>query len=116
MNTLTTIVPAGARATWYAVGSAIVTALVAWGILDDTLAPAVTGVIIAAVTLLFAVLHSTSPWRQALYGVAAAIGVLGVALGWGTDVQVEALLAVVAPVLGLGAAAATTPAGDGPLA
>lgn len=108
METIKNIVPAQARATWYAIASALVAALVAWGALDESAAPAVTGVIIAAVTLIFALLHSTSPWRQALYGLAAALGVLGVYLGWGTDVQMNALLAVIAPVLGIGTAAATT--------
>lgn len=106
-------VPAGARATWYAVSSAIVVALVAWGVLDEAAAPAVSGVVVAVVTLVFALLYSTSPWRQALYGVAAALGVLGVYLGWGTEAQFDSLLAVIAPLLGIGTAAATTNPGGG---
>lgn len=112
MNSVRNIVPASARATWYAVASALVAALVAWGVLDANAAPAITGVVVATVTLIFALLHSTSPWRQALYGVAAALGVLGTYLGWGSEVQFDALLAVIAPVLGLGAAAATTNPGE----
>lgn len=56
--------------------------------------------------------HSTSPWRQALYGVAAALGVLGAYVGRGREVQFDALLAVIAPVLSLATAAATTNAGE----
>lgn len=112
MNSARTLVPASARATWYAVASALVAALVAWGVLDSAAAPAITGVAVAVVTLIFALLHSTSPWRQALYGVAAALGVLGVYLGWGSQVQFDALLAIAAPVLGIGAAAATTNASE----
>lgn len=113
MTDFRTLVPASARASWYAVASALVAALVAWGVLDSAAAPAITGVAVAVVTLIFALLHSTSPWRQALYGVAAALGVLGVYLGWGSEVQFDALLAIAAPVLGIGAAAATTNPGDG---
>lgn len=111
METIRNLVPARARATVYAVASAIVAALVAWGVLDDSAAPAVTGVAIAVVTLLFAVLHSSSPWRQALYGLAAALSVLGVYLGWGSEAQFDSLLAIIAPVLGISTAAATTPVG-----
>lgn len=108
MESIRSLVPAGARATWYAVAGAIVTALVSWGVLDQAAAPAVTGVGLAAVTLVFALLHSTSPWRQALYALLAAATVLLVYLGYGTDAQWESILAVVAPVLGIGTAAATT--------
>lgn len=112
MENLRTIVPATYRATFYAVASAIVAALVSWGVLDQAAAPAVTGVVIAVVTLAFAVVHSTSPWRQALYGLAAAIAVLGAYLGWGTEAQFDSLLAILAPVLGITTAAATTPTSE----
>lgn len=111
-DSIRTAIPAGARAAWYATAGAVVTALVAWGILDDSATPAVVGVATAAITLLFAIVHSDSPVRQAGYGLAAAVGVLGVYLGWGTEAQIDSLLAVIAPALGLGAAAATTNTGD----
>lgn len=112
METIRNLVPAQQRATWYAVAgalvTALVTALVAWGVLDDAAAPAVAGVATAVVTLLFALIHSTSPWRQALYGLMAALTVLATYLGVGDTMQWETILAVAAPVLGLGTAAATT--------
>ena len=111
-DSIRSIVPAGARAAWYATATAVVTALVAWGIIDEAATPAVVGVAMAAITLVFAIVHSSSPVRQAAYALAAAIGVLGVYLGWGTDVQIDALLAIFAPALGLGTAAATTTIGD----
>lgn len=101
-------IPANSRATFYAVAAALVTALVSWGVLDQAAAPAVVGVATAVVTLAFAVLHSTSPWRIALYSLAAALTVLATYLGYGTDAQWETILATVAPVLGIGTAAATT--------
>ena len=101
-------IPANSRATFYAVAAALVTALVSWGVLDQAAAPAVAGVATAVVTLLFAVIHSTSPWRIALYSLAAALTVLATYLGYGDTMQWESILAVVAPVLGIGTAAATT--------
>ena len=108
LDSIRTTVPAQSRATWYAVAGALVTALVAWGVLDDAAAPAVVGVATAVVTLAFAVLHSTSPWRQALYGLMAALTVLMTYLGYGDTMQWESILAIAAPVLGIGTAAATT--------
>ncbi|QDF20069.1 holin [Corynebacterium phage Lederberg] len=101
-------IPANSRATFYAIAAALVTALVSWGVLDDAAAPAVVGVATAVVTLAFAVIHSDSPWRMALYSLAAALTVLATYLGYGTDAQWETILATVAPVLGIGTAAATT--------
>ncbi|MFC3850063.1 hypothetical protein ACFORJ_07780 [Corynebacterium hansenii] len=108
LESIRTTVPANSRATVYAVAGALVAALVSWGVLDDAAAPAVAGVATAIVTLAFAVLHSTSPWRQALYGLMAAVTVLMTYLGYGEVAQWESILAVVAPVLGIGTAAATT--------
>ena len=108
LDSIRNAIPAQSRATFYAVASALVAALVAWGALEDAAAPAVTGVAIATVTLVFALIHSDSSWRQSLYGLAAAVGVLGAYLGWGTEDQFGALLSVLAPVLGIGTAAAYT--------
>ena len=108
LDSIRTTVPANSRATFYAVAGAVVTALVSWGVLDDAAAPAVVGVATAVVTLAFAVIHSDSPWRQALYSLMAAVTVLMAYLGYGDTMQWESILAVAAPVLGIGTAAATT--------
>ena len=108
LDQIRTTIPANSRATFYAVAAAAVTALVSWGVLDDAAAPAVAGVATAVVTLLFAVIHSTSPWRQSLYGLMAALTVLMTYLGYGDTMQWESILAIAAPVLGIGTAAATT--------
>ena len=112
LNQIRTTIPANSRATFYAVAAAAVTALVSWGVLDDAAAPAVTGVATAVVTLLFALVHSDSPWRQALYSLMAALTVLLAYMGHGDAVQWESILAIAAPVLGIGTAAATTGGGD----
>ena len=108
LDSIRTTVPESARAAWYATAGAVVTALVSWGVLDDAAAPAVVGVATAVVTLLFAVIHSDSPWRQALYSLMAALTVLMAYLGYGDTMQWESILAIAAPVLGIGTAAATT--------
>lgn len=112
METIKNIIPAEYRSRFYAVAGAIVAALTSFGVITEDLAPAIAGVATAAVTLIFAILHSTSPWRQAIYGLAGAIGVLMVATGAMTDGQTSALLAVVAAVFGIGMAGATAPAPD----
>ncbi|MFC3849730.1 hypothetical protein ACFORJ_06075 [Corynebacterium hansenii] len=112
LDSIRSTVPVGQRATWYAVAGALVTALVSWGVLDSTAAPAVVGVATAVVTLLFAVIHSDTPWRMALYSLMAAVTVLMTYLGYGSDMQWESILAIAAPVLGIGTAAATTGGGD----
>ena len=112
LDQIRTTIPANSRATFYAVAAAAVTALVSWGVLDDAAAPAVVGVATAVVTLAFAVIHSDSPWRQSLYGLMAALTVLMAYLGYGDTMQWESILAIAAPVLGIGTAAATTGGSD----
>lgn len=109
METIRNLVPASARGTAYAVVAAIAPALIAWGVLDEVKAAAVVGVLTAVVTLVFAVLHSTSNPRTAVYLLLAAITAAMTAWGYGTDLQWESLLAIVAPALGAGYAAANTP-------
>lgn len=107
-------VPASARGTTYAMVGALAPALIAWGILDDVQAAAIVGVIGSVVTLIFAILHSTSTPRSALYGVLAAITVALAVWGYGSPDQWAAILAIIAPVLGVGVAAAKTPHEDVP--
>ena len=109
METIKNLVPASARGTAYAMVAAIAPALIAWGVLDEVKAAAVVGVLTAVVTLVFAVVHSTSNPRTAVYLLLAAITAAMTAWGYGTDLQWESLLAIVAPALGAGVAAANTP-------
>lgn len=108
MEKIRSTVPATARVTWYAVAVALVAALNQWGALSHDATPSVTGVVIAVITLLFALVHSDTPWRQALYGLCAALAVFGTYLGWGSEEQFASVLDVVAPILGIATAAATT--------
>lgn len=97
------------RGTVYTVSAALVAALVVFGVVSATLASSIAGLLLAVVTLLYAIIHSESILRTAIYGVCAAAAGLFVALGSITDNQSESLLAIVAPVLGITLAAANTP-------
>ncbi|MEJ6019887.1 phage holin [Corynebacterium sp. H113] len=97
------------RGVAYATVTALAPALIAWGVLDEQQAAAVIGVLVATVTLLFAVLHSTSPVRTALYGLLASVTVVLTVYGYGSDAQWQTILAIVAPALGTATAAAKTP-------
>lgn len=109
METIKNAVPASARGTAYAVVAAIAPALIAWGVLDEVKAAAVVGVLTAVVTLVFAVLHSTSNPRTAVYLLLAALTAAMTAWGYGTETQWASILGIVGPALGAGVAAANAP-------
>lgn len=112
LDTLRDRIPANSRGRVYTTAAALVTALVSWGILDNALAPAIVGVVGASITLAYALLHSTSPWRSAVYSLAVAVGPLAVAIGWGTNETWVAAAALVAAALGLNMASHHAPNGD----
>ncbi|WKD60933.1 hypothetical protein CCICO_04480 [Corynebacterium ciconiae DSM 44920] len=112
LDSIRAAVPASYRGTLYAVVAAVAPALIAWGVLGEEQAAAVVGVATAAVTLLFAVIHSTSSVRTAVYGVIAAVTAALAVWGYGDPAQWDTILAIVAPALGMGVAAANTPAGE----
>ena len=114
IESLRLTLPAESRGRVYTTAAALVAALVSWGVLDDALAPAVVGVVGASITLAYALLHSTSTWRSAVYSLTVAVGPLAVAVGWGTDNHWVAAAALVSAALGLNVAAhhAPTPEAD----
>lgn len=87
-----------------------VTVLGGLGVVDDNAAAVVAQLVLAVVTLAFAVLHSTSSVRTAVYLVLAATqGVLGLwSLGDGP--VWSAVLSIAAAVLGTQIASGRTPA------
>lgn len=112
METIKNLIPASSRGTFYSCIAAIAPALIAWGILDEVKAAAIGGVLTAVVTLLFAVVHSTSNIRSAIYLLLGALTVALTAWGYGTGAQWDAMLNIVAPALGVAFAAANTPTED----
>lgn len=109
LDTLRTKIPAGARDTWYRYGGALIVFLGSWGLMDASSVPQWSALVVGAITLLFAALHSTSNVRTSLYlalvavqGVAGLYGILG-------DQKWGAILQLAAIVLGVATAASNTP-------
>lgn len=109
MNNIRTWLKPETRGTVYTVAAAAVAALVMFGFISATLASSVAGLILAIITLIYAIIHSESTIRTAIYAVCAASAALFVGLGNMTDAESNSLLAIVAPVLGITLAAAKTP-------
>jgi hypothetical protein len=108
LTKIRSVIPASARERWYVVSGALVTFLASWGLLEASTAPAWIGLVTATITLLFAVLYSTSTVRTALYSVLLAVqGVAGLYSILGES-QWAAIVALAAVLLGTGTAAAKT--------
>lgn len=97
------------RGQFYAAAAGVVTLLASLGFISVSLVPSITGVVLGVLALAYAYVNSDSAKNKVIYSLCAAIGALLIALGVFTDGQNEAILAVVAPVLGIGYAAAKTP-------
>lgn len=109
LDKLRSAVPASARERVYVIAAAAVTLLASWGTIDAATAPAWAALVASAVTLAFAILHSTSTVRTALYST--LLTVQGVAQVYGilSDVQWASIAGLAAAVLGLSVAAAKSP-------
>lgn len=110
LDTLRGLVPAGAREQVYTVVSAGVALFAGLGFITQGAAGLWVPAALAAVTLLFAVLHSTSTIRTAVYALLAAAAPLAVWYSVGTSTQWAAVLAFAGAALGLTKAAGRTPA------
>lgn len=109
MNSIRSWLKPETRGMLYTASAAVVTALVVFGVIASNIAAPITAVVLAAITLIYAMVHSESTLRTAAYALCAAVGALMVTLGTVSDDQSDALLAVIAPVLGISLAAAKTP-------
>lgn len=109
LDRLRSILRPALRERAYVIVAAIVAVLTSVGLLEASEAAAWSSLIVSAITLAFALLHSTSPWRTALYsfllGLQGIAGLYGIATeaAWALVVQVAAAL------LGITTAAAKTP-------
>lgn len=104
-----TFLPATSRGRVYTAVSLLAPAFIAWGVFDELQAAAVVGVVVAVVTLFYAIAHGTSKVINAVYGLVAAGTVALTVWGFGSPEQWQSLLAVLAPVLGVTLAAQRTP-------
>lgn len=109
LDSIRTAVPASARERTYVIAAAAVALLASWGAVDAAAAPAWTALVVSFVTLGFAILHSTSTVRTALYSTLLAVQSVAQLYGIFTDGQWASIAGLAAAVLGLTVAAAKTP-------
>ncbi|AER48827.1 hypothetical protein AKOMA_17 [Mycobacterium phage Akoma] len=105
---LRALIPASKRESFYRGVSGVVTALFGLGVISGQEATLWTQQGISTVTLLFALLHSTSKWRTALYLVIVAAGPLLALYGWSTEETWALVVGAAAQLLGITTAAAKT--------
>lgn len=108
LDTIRAAIPASARVKYYTYVAAGVLLLSGFGVITDALAPLWTASGLASVTLIFALLHSLSPWRTALYGFLATLAPLALWYSIGTATQWVAVLGFAATVFGITKAAGNT--------
>ncbi|WP_064076708.1 phage holin [Prescottella equi] len=108
LDYLRRLIPATSRERIYTYAVAIVMLLVGLGYLSDTVAALWIAVLGASVTLIFALLHSLSPWRTALYGLLAAVAPLMLWFSIGTQQGWAAALGFAGVLFGITKAATNT--------
>ncbi len=109
LDTVRTAVPAEARERVYIIAAAAITLLASWGVVDAAAVPAWAALAAAVITLGFAILHSTSTVRTALYSVLLAVQGVAQLYGIFTDTQWASIAGLAAAVLGVSVAAAKAP-------
>ncbi|MGC0364821.1 hypothetical protein ABH922_002805 [Rhodococcus sp. 27YEA15] len=108
LDTIRAVIPATARTQYYTYVAAVVLLLSGLGYVAESVASLWSAAGIASVTLVFALLHSTSPWRTALYGFLAALAPLALWYSIGTATGWAAVLTFAATVFGITKAASNT--------
>lgn len=100
------LVPATYREAFYRATAAVVTLLLAVGVFNTEEAALWTQLGIALVTILFALLYTTSQWRTVLYLVVGPAGALLMAYGIGRGVDWAVVVSAVGQIFGITTAAA----------
>lgn len=108
LETIRNVIPASLREQLYTYVAAGVLLLSGLGYVANSVASLWVAVGVASVTLLFALLHSLSPWRTALYGFLAALAPLALWYSIGTATGWAAVLGFAATVFGITKAASNT--------
>ena len=102
------LVPERAREAWYRAATGGVMLLFTLGVMDADAAAAWTQLVLGTVTLVFALLWTTSRWRIALYSVTGPLGGVLMYYGLVTDTKWALITAAVAQAFGISTAAAKT--------
>lgn len=97
-----------AREAGYRAVSGVFLLLWAAGVLKQEEAAVWTQLGISIVTMVFAALYATSPWRLALYGLIVPVSVVLTQYGTATGLDWPLIASAVAQVLGITTAAAKT--------
>ncbi|MBM4525192.1 hypothetical protein GS462_11295 [Rhodococcus hoagii] len=108
LEKIRSLIPATAREQYYTYAAAAIMLLSGLGYISQTLAALWIAAAGASITLVFALLHSLSPWRTALYGLLAAAAPLALWYSIGTGQDWTAALAFAGVLLGVTKAAANT--------
>lgn len=109
LDTLREAIPPTARERIYVIAAAAVAVLASWGGIDAATVPAWSALVVSVITLGFAILHSTSTVRTALYSLLLAGQGVAQVYGIFSDEKWSSIVALAASVLGLSVAAAKTP-------
>ncbi|RYE40730.1 MAG: hypothetical protein EOP24_39685 [Hyphomicrobiales bacterium] len=109
LDTLRDRIPAAAREQLYTYATAAVLLVAGLGYISQEEAPLWVAVVGASVVLLFALTHSTSPWRTSLYALLAVLAPLALWYSIGTETGWAAVLTFAATVFGITKAAGKTP-------
>ncbi|MFY9190167.1 MAG: hypothetical protein WAN89_02690 [Lawsonella sp.] len=96
----------------YIVAAALMSALVAFGVLTDNEASLWSALVVAVIGAVFSVVNAETNWRVALYTVAGAAAVVFQSYGILGDAEWSAIVGLVAAVLGVTTAAAKAPTCD----
>ena len=108
LDRIRSVIPEGAREAYYRVTAAVVTGLMAFGLLDNQEAALWTQLGLTTVTSLFAMLYSTQAWRTALYALVGPLGAVLMAYGLVADERWALITAAVGQLFGIATAAAKT--------
>lgn len=105
---LQALVPQRAREAYYRFAGGAVMFLMAIGLLDTAEASLWTQLVVGTVTLVFALLYATTPWRVALYAITGPLGGVLMYYGIVNDTKWALITASVAQAFGITTAAAKT--------
>lgn len=102
-------IPADKRGYFHSIVGAAFVLLVTLGYLNDSNAAVIGGAALAAVDLALVLAYTRSAWRKALFPVLYGGGAILAMVGVFNEVEVAAIVGLVAAVLGTQVAAAKTP-------
>lgn len=108
LDWLRDVLPPEHRETLYRVVAGVLTFLTGYGILDESEAALWAQLAVGTITVLFALLYSTTTLRMALYALIGPVGAVLMAYGIVTDQMWAVIVAAVGQVFGVATAGSKT--------